>query len=223
MNLRSASATALLGSLLLLVTAALGWVLLLGPATARVGEQREAAEAAADRSALLAGQLARLEAKAQDLGDTEKAAKRLTDLFPPTADQPGFFEQVGRIAREAGYLPGDITSLSPTAPTPLDPPEAAATEPDEPAEPGTEAPAAPAPPPAPDLAVQTVTMTLVGGYDEARRLLRGLEQLERAFLVRSVALSGEAGSSSLTLSITGATYVAPPVPAPSADEKSQAG
>ena len=57
MNLRSASATALIGSLVLLLTAALGWVLLLGPTLTRVGEQREAAEAAADRSALLALQL----------------------------------------------------------------------------------------------------------------------------------------------------------------------
>lgn len=213
MNLRSASATALLGSLLLLVVAALSWVLLLGPATARVGEQREAAEAAADRSALLATQLARLQAKAEDLGDTEKAEKRLAALFPPTADQPGFFEQVGRIARDAGYAPGDITSLSPTAPAPLAPP---APAPAEAADPGADGSTEAPPPPAPaDLAVQTVTMTLTGDYDEARRLLRGLERLDRAFLVRSVSLAGEAGSSSLTLSISGATFVAPPVPAPS--------
>ena len=66
-------------------------------------------------------------------------------------------------------------------------------------------------------------MTLEGGYDEARRMLRGLERLERAFLVRSVALSASGDSSSLTMSISGATYVAPPVPAPAADETSQAG
>lgn len=227
MNLRSASATALLGSLLLLVTAALGWVLLLGPATARVGEQREAAVAAADRSALLATQLARLEARAQDLGDTEKAARRLADLFPPTADQPGFFEQVGAAAREAGYAPGDITSLSPTAPTPLAPPAPATPPAEDPAS-TPEGEPAPAEPAAgvPDLATQTVTMTLTGSYDQARRLLRGLEQLDRAFLLRSVSLAGEAGSSSLTLSISGTTFVAPPVPAPSTNDPggtSQAG
>ena len=78
----------------------------------------EAAEAAADRSALLALQLGRLQAKAGDLGDTERAERRLAELFPPTADQPGFFEQIGEIAREAGYAPGDITTLSPSAPAP---------------------------------------------------------------------------------------------------------
>lgn len=218
MNLRSASATALIGSLVLLLTAALGWVLLLGPTLARVGEQREAAEAAADRSALLALQLGRLQAKAEDLGDTERAERRLAELFPPTADQPGFFEQIGEIAREAGYAPGDITTLSPSAPAPL----AAPAPPPAPTDDGAGTGAAPAGVPS-DLAVQTVAMTLEGGYDEARRMLRGLERLDRAFLVRSVALSASGDSSSLTMSISGATYVAPPVPAPATDETSQAG
>ncbi|WP_300383790.1 hypothetical protein [uncultured Nocardioides sp.] len=218
MNLRSASATALIGSLVLLLTAALGWVLLLGPTLARVGEQREAAEAAAERPALLALQLGRLQAKAEDLGDTERAERRLAELFPPTADQPGFFEQIGEIAREAGYAPGDITTLSPSAPAPL----AAPAPPPSPTEDGSAAEAAPAGVPS-DLAVQTVAMTLEGGYDEARRMLRGLERLDRAFLVRSVALSASGDSSSLTMSISGATYVAPPVPAPATDETSQAG
>jgi len=217
-NLRSASATALIGSLVLLLTAALGWVLLLGPTLARVGEQREAAEAAAERPALLALQLGRLQAKAEDLGDTERAERRLAELFPPTADQPGFFEQIGEIAREAGYAPGDITTLSPSAPAPL----AAPAPPPSPTEDGSAAEAAPAGVPS-DLAVQTVAMTLEGGYDEARRMLRGLERLDRAFLVRSVALSASGDSSSLTMSISGATYVAPPVPAPATDETSQAG
>ena len=219
MNLRSASATALIGSLVLLLTAALGWVLLLGPTLARVGEQREAAEAAADRSALLALQLGRLQAKAEDLGDTERAERRLAELFPPTADQPGFFEQIGEIAREAGYAPGDITTLSPSAPAPL---AAPAPPPPSTTGDGSAAEAAPAGVPS-DLAVQTVAMTLEGGYDEARRMLRGLERLDRAFLVRSVALSASGDSSSLTMSISGATYVAPPVPAPATDETSQAG
>jgi Tfp pilus assembly protein PilO len=223
-NLRTASATALLGGLALLLVGALSWVLLLGPATAHVSEQREAAEAAADRSALLSLQLTRLQAKAADLGDTEEAEQRLASLFPPTADQPGFFEQVGKAAAAAGYSPADVTSLSPSAPTPLVPPvpETAPVEPAEGTEPGAEAATA-APAAAPDLAVQTVTMTMTGSYDEARRLLAGLEDLDRAYLLRSVSLSGEAGSSSLTLSISGVTYVAPPVPRPTTDEKSQAG
>ena len=169
-------------------------------------------------TALLALQLGRLQAKAEDLGDTERAERRLAELFPPTADQPGFFEQIGEIAREAGYAPGDITTLSPSAPAPL----AAPAPPPSPTEDGPAAGAAPAAVPS-DLAVQTVAMTLEGGYDEARRMLRGLERLDRAFLVRSVSLSAEGDSSNLTMSISGATYVAPPVPSPASDETSQAG
>ncbi len=124
------------------------------------------------------------------------------------------------MAREAGYAPGDITTLSPSAPTPLAPPAPAAPAPTG-EEDGAAAEAAPAVPA--DLAVQTVTMTLDGGYEQARRMLRGLERLDRAFLVRSVSVSGGSDSSSLTMSISGVTYVAPPVPAPAADETSQAG
>lgn len=231
MNLRSTTATAVLGTLLLLLVAAASWLLLLGPATERVGEQREAAADAADRSRLLSTQLARLQARAEDLSGTERADARLAALFPATADQPGFFAQVGAVAREAGYAPSDITSLSPTAPTPVaapvEPPAAADTGADatDAADDAGDAAAEPAPAAAPDLAVQTVTMTLTGGYDEARRLLRGLERLDRAFLVRSVALAGEAGSPTLTLSVSGTTFVAPPVPAPGSgtDETSQPG
>lgn len=216
----SPATTILVGSLGLLLVAAAGWMLLLGPLTSRVAEQREAAVAAADRTFVLTTQLAKLRAKAEDLTATAAAEEQLRALFPPTADQPGFFEQVGAVAREAGYAPSEITTLSPTAPQLVAPPAPAPADPAAEDEAGAEAdaeaaePAAPPAPPPAEYAAQTVSLTLTGSYDEARRLLAGLEALDRAFLLRSISVAGEAGSSTLTVTLSGSTFVAPPLVAP---------
>lgn len=226
MNLRSPSATLVLGGLGLLLLAAAGWLLLLGPLTEDVGTARQAADDAVDRNQVLAAQLADLEERAQDLRSTRQAAEELERLVPPTADQPGFFALVDEAAAAAGYAPRDITTLSPTAPVPVaagaDP--AAPAAPAAPAEPtaagdGTEAPAAPVA----EYAVQTVSMTLTGSYEQATRLLTRLGGLDRAVLVRSISLSGEAGSPTLTLTLSGTTFVAPPVPEPDETTTSQSG
>lgn len=215
----SPATTVLVGSLTLLLVAAAGWMLLLGPLTSRVAEQREAAVTAADRTFVLTTQLAKLRAKAEDLTATVAAEEQLRALFPPTADQPGFFEQVGAVAREAGYAPSEITTLSPTAPQLVAPPAPPPAEPGPAAEAdgSTDAAAEPAAPPAPppaEYAAQTVSLSLTGSYDGARRLLAGLESLDRAFLLRSISIAGEAGSSTLTVTLSGSTFVAPPLVAP---------
>lgn len=217
MNLRSASATLLLGGLALLLLAAGGWALLLGPLTEEVGETREATSAAVDRNQVLGAQLLRLETRAEDLGSTRRTSDELDRLFPATADQPGFFREFGQAAARAGYAPRDVTTLSPSAPVPVAPagaPDAAVTP-----EPGTETAAAPVA----EYAEQTVSVTLTGGYDQATRLLAELAGLDRALLVRSISLSGEAGSPTLTMTLSGTTFVAPPVPEPDAKTMSQSG
>ena len=45
-------------------------------------------------------------------------------------------------------------------------------------------------------------------------MLAGLESLDRAFLLRSISIAGEAGSSTLTVTLSGSTFVAPPLVAP---------
>ena len=223
MNLRSPSATLVLGGLGLLLLAAAGWLLLLGPLTEDVGTARQAADDAVDRNQVLAGQLADLEERAQDLRSTRQAAEELERLVPPTADQPGFFALVDEAAAAAGYAPRDITTLSPTVPVPV----AAGADPAAPAAPaeppvagdGAEAAAAPVA----EYAVQTVSMTLTGSYEQATRLLTRLGGLDRAVLVRSISLSGEAGSPTLTLTLSGTTFVAPPVPEPDETTTSQSG
>jgi Tfp pilus assembly protein PilO len=224
LNLRSPSATLVLGGLGLLLLAAAGWLLLLGPLTEDVGTARQAADDAVDRNQVLAAQLADLEERAQDLRSTRQAAEELERLVPPTADQPGFFALVDEAAAAAGYAPRDITTLSPTAPVPVAAGADPAAVPAAPAEPPAAGDAAEAPAaPVAEYAVQTVSMTLTGSYEQATRLLTRLGGLDRAVLVRSISLSGEAGSPTLTLTLSGTTFVAPPVPEPDETTTSQSG
>ena len=205
MNLRSTTAAAVLGSLLLLVLATAGWLLALGPTTSAISEQREATVEAADRNLLLTTQLAQLQAKADDLGATTKAEKALARLFPPTAEQPAFFGLLDDAARRAGYGADDIVTLSPTAPG-VRAPQAAGGD-------DAEGDGAGGGAPGEQLALQTVTLSVSGSADSARRLLGELEELERAFLVRSVTLSGT-DADGVSMTVVGTTFVAAPVPPP---------
>ena len=202
MNLRSATATLVLGSAGLVMVLVAGWLLLVGPVTGRIGETRVEVVDARDRNVLLGRQLAQLEDQARDLSGTRSVAEELDRLFPPTADQPGLFSALVGAAREAGYAPDDITTLSPTAPVPVL--DGTPVDPTAPADQSVD-------PTTAELAVQAVTLSAEGSLEEAQRLLRALERLDRAFLVRSVSLTGSTEDSDVTLTLTGATFVAPPV------------
>jgi hypothetical protein len=208
MNLASARTNLVLGALVLLLTAAAGWLVLLGPTQGDIGAARQQLTDRTDANALLAVRLKALEKQAADLSEVHSTARELAAVFPPTADQPGFFALMDAAAAEAGIAPEQITTLSPTAPLAV----------------GADPAAAPAPPTEPvdaPLAVQAVTVTLTTSYDRARRLLGRLEEMDRAFLVQSVTVATEgsgggnaASGGTTTVTITGNTFVAPPVVRP---------
>lgn len=223
MNLRTAPATILIGVVGTALIAVLGWLLLLGPLTAKVSETKDAVDAAVDRNQLMTGQVAGLEQQKERLPKIRTVADELAELFPATADQPGFFAAVNDAAREAGISPDNVTTLSPTAPSLVDASgeatsetttETAPTAPTTPAT-GTSAEGTPS---GVDLAQQTVSITVEGSYDEVQKLVANLEDMPRAFVIDSLSISSgessEGGPSALTVSITGSTFVAPPVDYP---------
>lgn len=220
-GLRSAQATLLLGTLTLLVVVAGGWLVLVGPATSALGSTRAELVDTTDANLLLRTRLTRLEGQRDDLASIASVAGDLSRVAPPTADQPGFFALIDGAARRAGVPPDRVTTLSPTVPVALAPATpatpATATPPTAPATP-TPAPAptpTPVTPPVPAaLAVQSVTVAVEATYEQARDLLGELESMERGFLVRSVTLGRSEGGRTLTVTITGSTFVAPPVPLP---------
>ena len=212
MDLATPAATKAVGSLALLVVAGLGWLLVVGPETDALAQAREEISTVRDQNTVLTSQLAALERQREGLAETRRDARRLAELFPPTADQPGMFEEVTTAAVDAGIGPQGVTTLPP-------PPPGLGT-------PGTDAPAPPAPPtaaaPATDpaaapaagaqlLARQTVTVAVTGTYDQTQRLLENLEHMPRAYLVTAVALASGSEGGEFTTTITGDMFVMPPV------------
>lgn len=218
MNLRSASSTMLLGILAIVLVLVANWMLLISPVLGDTSAAKDATSTAQDRNRTMAAEVAALESQQRNLSDYEDAAAELETLFPPTADQPGFFAAVTRAAGAAGIPADKVTAVSPTAPQLLDAsgqpiPEDAATS--------TDAPVAT------DVAVQTVSVTAEGVYGQIQQLLANLEGMERTFEVTSLEIStgsdgaeGSTAAGTLTVSITGSTYVASPLKMADAEGKS---
>lgn len=209
MNLKSAPATILLGVVGLVLLTALGWVALIGPALGALGDAGDAKVEAEDRNQMMALQLAKLNQQAEDLPRTTDLAQDLDAMFPPTADQPEFFAQVKDAAARSGLTPNDVTTLSVDVPLFLD----AAGEPI--AEEG--APESPDAEPTSDVAVQHVEIVAEGTFEQLTELMSRLESMDRAFLIDTATVgdeeTGETGETgeSITLSVTGSTYVATPL------------
>lgn len=203
MNLRTVPATLIIGGVALVAALGLGWMLLLGPLVGDIGEASQGRTDAQDRNSGMTLKLSQLQQQADELPQTQQTAEQLTAIFPPTADQPGFFAEVADAATDAGIDPRDILSLDPEAPQFLDP---AVVDPDSPAPNVDE-----------QIAVQNVTISLKGTYVQLSSVLANLEKMDRAYLVQSVDLVQSDGEqkNDLTLTVVGATFVAPPLgPAP---------
>lgn len=199
MNLRTLGATKILGVLGLVVTAGLGWLIVVGPATAALSDVRLAITTTRDQNDVLEAQLVALTRQAEQLDETRATAAELFAKFPPTADQPGVFREVTAAAANAGIGPQDITSLTPTPPMigAADPTTGVPLEGD-----GS------------NLARQTVTVVVEGSYDETQRLLENLEQMPRAFLITSVSLTGGSEDGGFATTVAGDMFVMPPIEDP---------
>lgn len=199
MNLFTPGATKVLGSLTLLGVVGAGWLLALGPTTDELAAVRLETTETRDRNLVLANELVTLQEQAENLDQTRAASAALGRIFPPTADQPGLFEQVTEAAAAAGIAPKDVTTLTPTPPSVdgADGSGAVALEP----EAGSEI-----------LARQEVSLSINATYEQTRQLLQSLERMPRAYRISSVtlAIAGEPGA--YTTTVIGDMFVmAPPV------------
>lgn len=223
MDLSSPTATKVLGGLGLVVVAALGWTVAVGPETSTLAETRQTVADVRDQNALLTTQLASLVKQQEQLPETRRTARRLAAKFPATADQPGLFEAVTTAAVDAGIGAQGVTTLTPTPPVIGGLAGAAAPGAAAPgAAPAEGAPADGAAVAGAQLARQTVTVAVTGSYDQTQVLLENLEHMSRAYLVTSVSVSGDPTTGVFTTSITGDMFVMPPVQDPD-DADSAAG
>lgn len=206
MDLGTPTNTKLAGSLALLVIIGLGWTAVVGPATGALSAAREEVTSIRDQNTLLTSQLAELGRQRESLGDTRDTVRDLAVRFPPTADQPGLFEEVTAAASDAGIGAEDVTNLTPT------PPVIGGVAPGVPAPDGTTPDADPVP--GAMLARQAVTVTVTGTYDQTQRLVENLENMPRAYLLTDVSLAGDAGDGVYTTTVAGDMFVMPPVQDP---------
>jgi hypothetical protein len=204
MNLRTPAATKVLGAASMLLVTGVGWIFALGPQTSALGQVHEETEAAVSQNQQLTAQLLQLQDQAKNLEATKKTAAALAIRFPATADQPGLFQQVTAAASRAGIGPRDVTALTPTPPTFGSPAADGSVQPTSESE--------------QNLARQTVTVSVEGDAAATRRLLRNLETIPRALLVKDVTVqAGESGS--YTSTMAGDMFVMPPAPYPRAADQ----
>ena len=200
MDLNTPTASKAVGGLSLLAIAGLSWVLVLGPETSTLADTRLQVDSARQQNQVLAQQLSSLESQREKLGEMRRAARKLAEQFPPTADQPGLFREVTDAAVDAGIGPNGVTTLAPTAPVigsadgavTADPPAAGSGQ----------------------LASQTVSVSITGTYEQTRQLLVNLEHMPRAYLITSVTLGGGGDTDSYTTTIAGEMFVMPPIEDP---------
>lgn len=201
MNLQTPIATKIVGGLMLLLMAALGWMFVVGPETAKLSEARLEIESTRDQNDVLRLQMVALEKQRLQMNETRMTARALATKFPPTADQPGLFEEVTAAAVGAGIGAKGLTTLAPSPPVigGADPTTGVQLE-----QPTTGA----------ELARQSVSVSIEGSYDQTQRLLENLEQMPRAYLITSVTLGGGATKGAFTTTIVGDMFVMPPVADP---------
>ena len=206
MNIRTASATIALGVGSLLMLVALSWIFVISPKLGSVSEVSEQRLALEDGNLAMAGQLSTLRAMLEDVPTLTKDAEALAGVIPPTADQPGFFRAITDAAEGAGIPASALTTVSPGVPVlPVAPAPVVAEE----GAPAVETA------PEPQLAVQTVSINVNGSYKELSKFLGNLEKMERALLLQNISLSSS--ESGLALTVTGSTFVAPPLGDPPAE------
>lgn len=193
-------ATKLLGAGGLLLTAALGWMLVIGPQVSALADVRVQVEETRGQNDVLRQQLASLEQQRLALGETRRTADRLAGQFPPTADLPELFRTVTAAAVNAGIGARGVTTLAPSAPV------VSGTDPATglPLGEGSDA----------TLARQTVSVSVEGTYGQTQQLLKNLEQMTRAYLITSVALTGGEDGMSFVTAITGEMFVMMPLASP---------
>lgn len=195
----------LLGILVLVALAALGWFFVLSP---RLGEaealQARALQVESANIALLGNyddalnQARGVEAAVQD-------AKVIFARMPEEADIPTVITQVSEAATDAGIAPEDIQVISTSVPTPVEAP-AASSDGSASAD-GTDQAAAPQA--GADLATLQLDVIVKGTPEELLRFLRNIETIDRSLLIETTSMTVAPGSDpgESTLQVSGQMFV----------------
>ncbi len=118
--------------------------------------------------------------------DAPEAARRVQTLLsrmPQQADLPSLFNQITAVAKKAGIAGQDVSAITPSVPVPID-----SGKPNQ----GVVSDALQSPERTRvQVAKLDLSMTVTATSDELQRFLRGLEQLDRDFLVTGVNVAAD--------------------------------
>lgn len=184
---RRVRVTALLGALVVIGVAALGWQFIVSPrldAARSINEQADQVELANIRNLT---RYADLQKKAEELPRAARDVKRLFASMPREADLPSVLQQVTRAAGSAGIPPDDITSLTAGLPEPVEGSDDSASV---------------------RLATMSLAISVKGDEAEFRRFLQRLIDLDRSLLITSTGMTlATGGGQDSTLTVNGTLFV----------------
>jgi Tfp pilus assembly protein PilO len=194
--------TYLVGVVAIVVLALVSWFFLVSPRMAQAaatGDQQVQVEAF---NAKTQAQIAKLTTMKKGLVKERLVASALAAKFPPTADQPTLFREIGLAAAKAGITENNVTSLGPAAPV-LGGVSAGAKLPGAGADAkGTD-----------NLATMAVSFNATGTFAQMVGMLTNLEDLPRSFLITQVNLAST-DKTKFTIAVQGNMFVYRAVPDP---------
>lgn len=222
----------LLGSLGLAVLLLLSWFLLLSPRLSKASALNTQRDTLIQQNTLAQHTIDELEQKKTNIAAAQADAALLSKKFPATAAESDLFRLVKAAAAEAGIPEKNISDLTAGVPAlgaangsvtlPQTPaPAAAGTKSTDP----NAAPAAPTTPaaaPVGQLGTMTMDVTVAGTQPQIVQFLSALENMDRAYLVQSVAIGKTDGGNGSSATITGQMFLLPALVDPTAGKPAPA-
>ena len=209
----------LLGTLGLVVLLVASWFFLLSPQMDKVSDIKAQTEQTQMENTAKQAEISDLEQKEQQLPAAIAAATRLTDKFPPTAEQAALFSEIKRIAADAGIPEDNVTALTPAVPQKgsSDGSVGVAEDPNAGSGAGDAAAGQPG-----EIASMMVDITVTGAERQLVNFVNGLENADRSYLLSNVSyspVSEEGGGQTFSMSISGNMFLLPPLVDPTAPQQ----
>lgn len=171
------------GGAILVVAAGATWMFVLSP---RLSTTTELQAQTSSVEASITSQMRHLRELNTMVDDAPEAARRVQTLLsrmPQQAELPSLFTQITSVAKKAGISAQDVSAITPSVPVPID----AAKQGQGVVSDALQSPERTRV----QVAKLDLSMTVVADSDQLQRFLRGLELLDRDFLVTGVSVAAD--------------------------------
>ncbi len=173
----------LAGGAILAVATGATWLFVLSPRLSTTSDLE--AQTSTVEASIIAQQhhLRELNTMVKDAPEAARRVQSLLSRMPQQADLPSLFTQITSVAKKAGISAQDVSAITPSVPVPID----AAKQGQGLVSDAQQSPERTRV----QVAKLDLSMTVVANADQLQRFLRGLEQLDRDFLVTGVNVAAD--------------------------------